>query len=207
MLDFHATGGLCAGGLVCLRGGTIGRIIAALGQLPKQTPDALRASPEDVVVRSRTGTDAVAAGKAGADGVVYWDRQFPEGVGIQSRWYFDEKSQLAVDSFTYLGIPDFAAFGFDLVPVDADNQVLTEAEAAASEGEDSASVVRGFRHVTRKVWILGVPLPSALAVTADGVSMAHDDGQGWNVHVAVVHPLFGLVVSYDGDVRLIDETV
>jgi len=209
VLDFHATGGLCAGGLICQRGGVIGRIIATLGQLPKQTPSALRASPEDVVVRSLTGPDAAAAGKAGADGVVYWDRQFPEGVGIQSRWYFDEKSQLAVDSFTYLGIPDFAAFGFDLVPVDAENQVITAEDAAAAVAGDEDgtcnSIVRGFRHVTRKVWILGVPLPSALAVTADGVSMAHDDGLGWNVHVAVVHPVFGLVVSYDGDVRLIDE--
>jgi len=205
VLDFHASGGLCAGGLLVQRGNLIGRIIATLGQLPKQTPDPLRDDPEDVVVRSRV--DA-------AGGVVHWDRRFPQGVNIQSRWYFDEGSQLAVDSFTYLGIPDFAAFGFELVPVDANNRVVTappasaeagaaaDEEAAASEGGAIGSV-RGFRHVTKKVWILGVPLPSALSITADGVSMAHEDGKGWLVKVAVVHPLFGLVVSYDGDVRLI----
>ena len=32
------------------------------------------------------------------------------------RWYFDETSQLAVDSFTWMGIKDFAAFGFTLEP-------------------------------------------------------------------------------------------
>lgn len=193
VLDFHASGGLCSGGLLVERGNWIGRAIAALGRLPKQTPDALRDAPEPVVVRSRV--DAAPAG--GAD-VVYWDRQFPEGVRIQSRWYFDEASQLAVDSFTYLGIPDFAAFGFELVPVDTSDRVV---DTSAVEG---AGAVRGFRHVTKKVWILGVPLPAALSLCADGVSIAHEDGLGWLVQVAVVHPLFGLVVSYDGDVRLVD---
>lgn len=32
------------------------------------------------------------------------------------RWYYDETSQLAVDSFTWMGIKDFAAFGFTLEP-------------------------------------------------------------------------------------------
>ena len=191
VLDFHATGGVCSGGLLVQRGNWLGRIVATLGRLPKQTPHALRDAPEPVVVRSRVD--------AGGD-VVRWDRRFPEGVGIQSRWYFDEGSKLAVDSFTYLGIPDFAAFGFELVPVDASNRVVrTERDGS------SANVVRGFRHVTKKVWILGVPLPAALSLTADGVSIAHEDGRGWLVQVAVVHPLFGLVVSYDGDVRLVDD--
>ena len=198
VLDFHATGGLCSGGLLVERGNWVGRIIATLGMLPKQTPDALRDAPEPVVVRSRVDGD-----------VVHWDRRFPEGVGIKSRWYFDEDSQLAVDSFTYLGIPDFAAFGFDLVPVDAGNRVVVPAPPPpADDGEEKAAhssvaAVRGFRHVTKKVWILGVPLPAALSLCADGVSIAHEDGLGWLVQVAVVHPLFGLVVSYDGHVRLI----
>lgn len=209
VLDFHATGGLCSGGLLVQRGNWLGRIIATLGRLPKQTPHALRDAPEPVVVRSRVDETG---------DVVHWDRRFPEGVGIKSRWYFDEGSQLAVDSFTYLGIPDFAAFGFELVPVDASNRVVHTEREAESEperarqregdgvaGGSSANAVRGFRHVTKKVWILGVPLPAALSVTADGVSIAHEDGLGWLVQVAVVHPLFGLVVSYDGDVRLVGD--
>lgn len=191
VLDFHASGGLCSGGLLVQRGNWIGSAIATLGRLPKQTPDAQRGAPEPVVVRSH-----IDAAAASTHGVVRWDRQFPGGVQIKSRWYFDEASQLAVDSFTYLGIPDFAAFGFELVPVDSSNRVV---DVSAPSG---TGAVRGFRHVTKKVWILGVPLPTALSLCADGVSIAHEDGLGWLVQVAVVHPLFGLVVSYDGDVRL-----
>jgi hypothetical protein len=40
------------------------------------------------------------------------------------RWYFDEASQLAVDSFTWRGFKDFAAFGFTLEPCYTDPEVL-----------------------------------------------------------------------------------
>jgi hypothetical protein len=122
-------------------------------------------------------------------GGVWWRRQFWPSLNLESRWYFDEESQLAVDSFTYLGIRDFAAFGFTLEPEDAPHT-------------DVSGFV-GFRHVTKKAWVLGVPVPLSFALAADGVSMPHADGLGWRVEVCVEHALLGKVVSYSGDVRLV----
>ena len=62
----------------------------------------------------------------------------------------------------------------------------------------------GFSHVTEAVWILGVPVPLSLALTADGVSMPHVDGNGWRVEVEVSHAVVGRVVTYKGDVRMVE---
>ena len=179
MMDFHVSGGLCSGPLLVERGKGLASLIANLGQLPPATPLDQRQAPEDVVVTSEY---------CAKTGGVQWERRFPGAAGpLSSRWYFDEKSGLAVDSFTWLGIKDFAAFGFELVPVPL-------------EGGGSALV--GFRHVTKRAWVFGVPVPLGLALTADGVSMPHSDGGGWDVEVDVSHALLGTVVSYRGNVRL-----
>jgi len=194
MLAFHVSGGICRGPLLVERGQTwLGRLLATLGQLPHATPPAAIHAPEDVEVTSVANGD----GSGGGDGGVAWTRQFPGMAGpLMSRWYYDEASQLAVDSFAWRGITDFAAFGFVLEPVEAEPQPGTAATVTSG-----ASMV-GFRHVTKQAWVLGLPLPKWLAMSADGVSLPHADGLGWDVEVEVAHPLVGKVVSYRGSVRL-----
>ena len=178
MLSFHVSGGECRGPLRVTRGEGLAHLLAILGRLPASTP--VGRQPEDVVVTS--AFDA-------ASGGVKWARLFPRSPVLESRWYFDEASGLAIDSFTFVGIKDFAAFGFDLLPEKAPHT-------------DKSGYV-GFRHITRAVWIMGVPVPLSLALIADGVSMPHEDGGGWTVDVLVEHKFLGTVVSYTGDVRLI----
>ena len=191
MLDFHVSGGVCRGPLLVTRGNWLGRILATLGQLPEETPGGRRRNPADVVV---TSTASVST-----PGGVDWARLFPRGCisgqmapPLESRWYYDEVTGLAVDSFTWWGIKDFAAFGFVLEPMEV-------------PGHEAASGLLGFRHVTKRAWVLGVPVPLALSLSADGVSLPHEDGRGWRVEVAVEHPLVGLVVAYSGDVRVVTE--
>ena len=96
------SGGLCHGPLVVERGNPIGSLIATLGLLPPATPAALASAPPVVEVSSEF---------CEATGGVKWARFFPPSCRMGSRWYWDEKKQLAVDSFTYLGIPDFGELG------------------------------------------------------------------------------------------------
>lgn len=105
-------------------------------------------------------------------------------------------SALQIDSFEYLGIKDFAAFGFDLVPVEVPGV------DAATGKESRESTVLAFKHITKAQWILGVRLPQLLALRADGQTTPHTDGKGWKVDVAVEHPIVGLIVAYNGNVRL-----
>ena len=140
---------------------------------------------------------------------VRWRRFFPPSSSLESRWYWNEERQLAVDSFTYLGIRDFAAFGFRLEPMTWEEFEREKGDAAAAR---AISGIRkphpcggdfvGFKHVTEAVWILGVPIPRSLALIADGISMPHTDGGGWWVEVEVEHGLLGRIVSYRGDVRV-----
>lgn len=178
-MAFHESGGVCVGPLKVVQGNILGKLIATMGRLPSETP-ATQKQPEDVTVTSTFCEKT---------GGVHWKRIFPAGCLLQSRWYWDDKSKLAVDSFTYLGIPDFAAFGFVLEPVDAPHS--------------HKSGFIGFKHITKKVWILGIPVPLSLALIADGVSIPHEDGGGWTVDVSVEHLLVGRVVSYVGEVRVI----
>jgi hypothetical protein len=126
MLAFHISGGECRGPLHVERGNMAGSLIASLGMLPGNSPKG--SIPEPVVVTSRFCAET---------GGVQWRRVFPGNCVIESRWYFDESTQLAVDSFTYLGISDFAAFGFALEPVEAPHI--------------QTSGFMGFRHVTKAV--------------------------------------------------------
>jgi len=183
MLAFHATGGHCEGPLLVNRGKNgIADIVATLGCLPQSSPVTTSEACTPPIVE-------VTSTFCAATGGVQWHRNFWPSLSLESRWYFDEPSQLAIDSFTYLGIRDFAAFGFALEPEDAPHT------------PDSGFV--GFRHVTKKAWILGVPVPLALSLVADGVSMPHEDGLGWRVEVCVEHALLGTIVEYLGDVRLL----
>jgi hypothetical protein len=56
---------------------------------------------------------------------------------------------------------------------------------------------KGFSHDNKAFWVLGVPI---YGVTADGVTIAHEDGNGWFVNVTVKMPLVGKLVEYRGDV-------
>ena len=102
-------------------------------------------------------------------------------------------------SFEYLGIKDFAAFGFDLVPVE-----VPGIDAKTGQVESGSNVL-AFKHITKAQWVLGVRLPKQLSLRADGQTTPHVDGRGWKVEVAVEHPLVGLVVAYNGNVRLLEE--
>jgi hypothetical protein len=177
MLDFHMKGGICKGPLLVERYGLIGNILATLGRLPTPTPPGV--SPSEVVVKSKICPETNA---------LRWVRQFPASPVMESEWYYDEKEQLAVDSFDFLGIRKFASFGLKLVPIDAPHTPTTG--------------YQGFQHLSSKMWVMGIPIPPMLAMTADGLSLPHEDGKGWRVEVLVEHPLLGKIVSYTGDVRL-----
>jgi hypothetical protein len=182
VVDFHCRGGTCEGRLVVTRGNALGSLIATIGRLPAATPPG--SEPGLVVVQSSSGKGCTEGEE------VHWRREFP-GSTIKSRWYWHQEEQLAVDSFEYLGIKDFAAFGFDLVPF----------EHEVCEG-GKTSTVTGFAHITRAQWILGFKLPAMLSLKADGTSTPFVDGTGWKVHVKVEHPVVGMVVAYDGDVTV-----
>lgn len=64
----------------------------------------------------------------------------------------------------------------------------------------------GLHHITRKMWVgpdwARVPVPRALMVTADGVSLPRNGGLGWSVDVSVQAPLgAGELLSYSGTVQ------
>lgn len=178
MLVFHMKGGVCKGPLLVQRYGLISEILATLGRLPIATPQG--EEPQDVVVKSNKCPDT---------NTLRWKRIFPLGSPImESEWYYDEKAKLAVDSFSFLGIDKFASFGLELVPMDCAHTEVTG--------------YQGFKHISSKMWIMGIPVPSLFAMTANGLSMPHEDGRGWRVEVLVEHPLFGKIISYTGDVRL-----
>lgn len=191
MLDFHTTGGYCTGRLVRERGAhPLANLVATLGRLPPPTPPGER--PSVVTVRSEVRDDT---------GDVHWHRFFPPSTDLESRWTWSGERQLAVDSFTYLGIRDFAAFGFRLDPVSAEEFWRERGDERATE----ANTYMGFRHITEAAWIMGIPIPLSLALIADGTSVPHSDGNGWYVEVEVQHSVLGKVVSYIGDVRLENE--
>ena len=56
---------------------------------------------------------------------------------------------------------------------------------------------------------IGISVPRFLMPTADGWSVSHtaldkpvgNSRHGWLVHVEVIAPLFGKILSYDGDVQ------
>ena len=108
-----------------------------------------------------------------------------------------------------------AAFGFRLVPIEppaepspGDPSVKGGGEVEGEGGGSAKGAAQrnpylGFEHVTEAVWIMGVPVPLSLALTADGVSMPHVDGKGWRVEVEVSHAVVGRVVTYKGDVRMV----
>jgi len=175
MLKFHVDGGVCRGPLRVERFGIISNIICYFGQLPTVSDSPI----QDVVVTSKICPESDS---------LFWTRQFPSSPIMQSQWYYDEKEQLAVDSFSFMGIPNFARFGLKLVPINTPHFETTG--------------FQGFHHLSSKLWILGMPLPSFLEMKADGLSMPHEDGKGWRVEVLVEHAIFGKIVSYSGDVRL-----
>ena len=198
MLDFHVSGGFCRGSLVVKRGRGLANVVATLGMLPTETP------------KGETATAvSVQSSKCEMSASVRWKRFFAPANRLESRWLWNSQRQLAVDSFTYLGISDFAAFGFRLVPISwsqyAKEEVASGMKLDENFEEAQGNDFLGFRHVTEQVWVLGVPLPSDLALTADGVSMPHRDGRGWFVNVDVTHRLLGQIVSYRGNVRVVDD--
>ena len=57
----------------------------------------------------------------------------------------------------------------------------------------------GFAHVTKQMWIAGIAIPKIFACTADGTSIALEEGDGWEVDVAVKVPLLETqLLSYKG---------
>lgn len=63
----------------------------------------------------------------------------------------------------------------------------------------------GFYHKTKAMWVLYfIPVPSWFRLSADGITWSHVDGKGWYVRVEVCHPLFGKIITYEGDVRVIE---
>lgn len=176
VVDFHASGGVCEGVLRVTRGPHLAGLVARLGRLPPPT------SPGST---AKTRVESTYDPETNS---VHWVRDFPGNCRLRSRWYYHEGTSVAVDSFEYMGIKDFAAFGFDLV---------------ACEGPTPDSV--GFKHITRSAWIMGVPVPLWMALTADGASIPHEDGEGWSVEVRIHHVLLGDVTGYSGDVRLVEQ--
>ena len=60
--------------------------------------------------------------------------------------------------------------------------------------------LKGFTHTTKRMWVMGVPVPRALMLTADGFTRGHEGGTGWRVEVDVMAPLVGRLVRYHGHV-------
>ena len=67
--------------------------------------------------------------------------------------------------------------------------------------------LNGFTHTTKRMWVMGVPVPRALMLTADGFARGHSQGSGWEVHVDVVAPWVGRLVRYQGNVYEDDKIV
>jgi len=60
--------------------------------------------------------------------------------------------------------------------------------------------MKGFTHTTKRMWVMGVPVPRALMLTADGCTRGHAHDSGWEVEVNVVAPWVGRLVRYQGHV-------
>ena len=124
-----------------------------------------------------------------------WHRSF-DSTTLESKMEF--RDGLMVESFWIgpLGLKMIpASFGFHLQPI-------------KPEGTD-AMHYRGFRHITKRMWIFGLPVPRALALTADGTSIQvptgekmanNDSAHGWAVKVSLDAPWIGKMLSYDGEV-------
>jgi hypothetical protein len=53
--------------------------------------------------------------------------------------------------------------------------------------------------VTKKVWILGIPIPKVLQMDAHAYVVLHKDGKGWFFKVVTKLPLIGkLLIQYEG---------
>jgi len=75
---------------------------------------------------------------------------------------------------------------------------------------DDTSEIQGFRHVTKRMYVCGIPVPRFLMLTGDGFSsrvdgrsgkkISSNDG-GWFVRVDVVAPIVGHLVTYKGRIH------
>jgi len=108
-----------------------------------------------------------------------WFRQF-DGKHLKSKWSL--KNGLVLEDFGLF------QFGFHLKPF------------------TKSGVTKGFHHVTKRMYILGIPIPRFLGLVADGITRVSESGDGWFVDVEVSSPIFGLLVSYQGHVQLCQDS-
>eukprot|EP01119_Soliformovum_irregulare_P014293 TRINITY_DN3909_c0_g1_i3.p1 TRINITY_DN3909_c0_g1~~TRINITY_DN3909_c0_g1_i3.p1 ORF type:complete len:599 (+),score=98.20 TRINITY_DN3909_c0_g1_i3:50-1846(+) len=113
-----------------------------------------------------------------------WSRAFGSKA-FASQWRFNPQHGLVEESF----LGGLVRFGFQLKPI-----------WETSQRDPSQRHLKGFSHITKRNWVLGVPLPSFLMVKADGETRFKNEDNGWDVTVKVEHPLAGLVCSYEGSV-------
>ena len=110
--------------------------------------------------------------------VTCWERAF-DGQPLRSTVRF--AGGVVHEEFAVLGVP--MRLSFTLVPT---------------------ACGRGFHHITQGMWVGPLPVPRALQLTADGVTVAAaDDDDGWDACITVSAPLgLGLLVRYEGRVAI-----
>lgn len=103
-----------------------------------------------------------------------WTRHFEGSPRLLESQWCEDHNGLIIEDF------GFAKFGFQLLPL--------------KDG-------KGFKHVTKKFWILGLPIHRLIAPTANGITI--QDETGWKAHVEVKIPFLGLkLVEYSGSVKI-----
>ena len=180
MRVFHDEGGRVTGALEVKRNKAfLNNLVTTLGMLPKDS-NGIKVK---VDVTSKDGR---------------WDRVFysgpPEDPGpiasrLSSVWSLSKRSRnegasgVVLESF-YLGS---MRMGFHISPI----------------GDKGSA---GFRHMTKGMFVMWLPfpIPFPFMLRGDGYSLAHADGKGWYVKVDISAPLIGNLVTYEGDVFIVD---
>jgi hypothetical protein len=181
MRRFHATGGRVRGSMTVTRGRSwLARALASIGGLPAAAADVPIVVTADGPVWTRYfGARAVAAWEARAAGQPAPSPKPRHGDVLQSAW--DVRGGLVTEQFGPL-----LRFGFQLRP------------------EQQPDGCWAFAHVTKRVWLCGIPVPRIAMITADGVTRGLPPvagrREGWAVSVHVRLPLVGTLVRYEGQV-------
>ena len=170
-------GGVCVGSLNVMSGtGMLSKIVALLAGMPRGDPCS--GTLYEVAVEIEGSAD----GSSSA-----WTRRFSRGPTVSSEW--KTAGGYAAERIKVLGIFP-VTLGFLLQPL------------WSSTGNDENVTFIGFRHTTKRMHVCGVPVPRALAMTADGITtvVAKEGGTDkmMGVSVDVKHPWLGRIVRYDG---------
>ena len=90
----------------------------------------------------------------------------------------------------YILTPGFGSSFPKLVPSDEETTNLNKPDEIVDTDPDGSPFCPAAN----------IPVPMFLMMTADGSTLGHDDGDGWQVDVDVQAPFFGRLVRYQGDV-------